>query len=655
MTRVRRGLLGVSALLLTLAVGTSAFAQTAPLAVSIRGADLKADGTTNLIVSVTGSALTGTLAASNFAVTEAGQAVPEVTIRTLAQTNVQPVTVALVMDMSVTAGQAINEAKAAARAFVSGVPTNVRVALISFSTTPTVRVPFTTDKARLLAAIDALQAGGRTAFFDALLTATDLLRAVPGAQHNIVAMSDGEDNSSRHSIGEAIDGARAADAPITAVGLQTTVLNQDRLQRLATAVEGGRYIPVSQPAQLASAFQRVAADIASQYVVSYVSDRQEPRDLDLTVTVQVGSVRATDGSTVLNTRTGEAVDGPQAGGPRPYKSRALIGAFASKTGYYVGIGAVFAAALLFLGILLYAPSRGKAAGVLQRGLRLYSRADRKKEKQRAEGFFGGTAVGRRAVELVDKVPRSEAFEQRFQLLLDRAAWPLRATEFVVLQIAGAIAGALIGFGLFGRWWLGIVLFIGGALIPRMVLAQRVAKREAAFLAQLPDTLQLLAGSLQAGYGFMQAIDTVAKEASPPASTEFSRVVAEARLGMPIDESLNLMAERVGGEDFRWVVLAINIQRQVGGNLAALLATVANTLREREYVRRQIKVLSAEGRLSAVILVALPFLLAGYISLVNPGYLNQLTRVTIGKIMIVGGIVLMGLGIIWMRKIIKIDV
>src|SRR5207248_5003984 len=139
--------------------------------------------------------------------------------------------------------------------------------------------------------------------------------------------------------------------------------------------------------------------------------------------------------------------------------------------------------------------------------------------------------------------------------------------------------------------------------------------------------------LQAGYGFLQAIDTVAKEAQPPTSTEFARLHSEARLGMPIDEALNGMAERVGGQDFRWVVLAINIQRQVGGNLAALLSTVAGTLREREQVRRQIKVLSAEGRLSAIILVALPFLLAGYISIVNPGYLQQLTQVTVGKIMI----------------------
>jgi tight adherence protein B len=652
MTRVRRFGLGAVALLMTLGATGAWAQQQAPLTVAIREALLSTDGQTRLVVSVTGSAVTSALSAGNFSVIEAGEPVTEPDVEPLSGSSVQPVTVALVMDLSVTAGQVINDAKAAARTFVTGLPANVRVALITFSTTPAVRVPFTSDKARVVSVINSLQAGGRTAFYDALVLASGQLNGIPGAQHNIVAFADGEDNASRANLGQAVAAVQSAKAPVTTVGLQTTVLNPQRLQQLAAAVESGRYVPVGQAAQLASAFQQVARDIASQYVVSYVSDRQEPKDLKIDVAVQVGSVRQTDSSTVLNTRTGEA---PAPQGPQVHKPRVLIGFFGSETGYFIGIGAAVAAVLLFAGMLLYAPSRGRAAGVLQRGLRLYSRAERKKEKQQTEGFLSGTAVGRRAVELVDRVPRSEAFEQKLQLLLDRAAWPLRATEFVVLQIGGAIAGALIGFGLLGRWWLGIVLLVFGGLIPRMVLAQRVAKREAMFLSQLPDTLQLLAGSLQAGYGFMQAIDTVAREASPPASTEFSRVLAEARLGMPVDEALNAMAERVGGEDFRWVVLAINIQRQVGGNLAALLTTVANTLREREYVRRQIKVLSAEGRLSAVILVALPFLLAGYISVVNPGYLQQLTEVTIGKIMIIGGVVLMAIGIAWMRKIIKIDV
>jgi tight adherence protein B len=154
---------------------------------------------------------------------------------------------------------------------------------------------------------------------------------------------------------------------------------------------------------------------------------------------------------------------------------------------------------------------------------------------------------------------------------------------------------------------------------------------------------------------MQALDTVTKEATPPTSSEFARVLSETRLGMPMDEAMDAMAERIGSEDFKWVVLAINIQRQVGGNLAALLTTVANTLREREQVRRQIKVLSAEGRLSAVILVVLPFALFGYLSLVNPDYIGELTGSTLGRIAIAIALVLIGVGSVWMRKVIKIDV
>jgi tight adherence protein B len=651
---LRRSAVALVALVAALSTGV-ALAQQAPLTVALREAQLSPDGTTKLIVSVTGSAVTGSaLSDGNFTVTEAGQKVEPFTVESLSTSTAQPVTVALVMDISgSTAGKPIADAKSAARTFVSQLPSSVRVALIAFNQGVSTRANFTTDKGRIAAEINKLAAGGGTALYDAVVAAGRLLDGVAGAQHNMVLFSDGGDTNSTAKLNDAVNAVKRAKSPVTSVGLVTPSFDAASLNRLAGAVKGGRSLRVSQSAQLASAFTEVAREISSQYVISYVSARKEPRDLDIVVTAKVGTASANDSATVINNRTGPAAQQP-ANGPQLYKPKAPISFFATKTGYYVGIGAIFAAVLLFLGVLLYSPQKGKAAQVLSRGLRLYSRTERKKEKERGEGFLAGTAMGRRAVELAEKVPRSEAFEARIQQLLDRAAWPLRSTEFIVLQVAGGVVGGLLGF-LFARWWLGIILVVVGAIFPRLILANRVAKRESLFLEQLPDVLQLLSGSLQAGYGFMQAIDTVAKEASPPASTEFSRVLAESRLGMPVEDALNSMADRVGGEDFRWVVLAINIQRQVGGNLAALLSTVAATLREREMVRRQIKVLSAEGRLSAIILVALPFFLAGYISIVNPGYLKVMFDETIGKIMVAGGIVLMGIGILWMRKLIKIDV
>ncbi len=154
---------------------------------------------------------------------------------------------------------------------------------------------------------------------------------------------------------------------------------------------------------------------------------------------------------------------------------------------------------------------------------------------------------------------------------------------------------------------------------------------------------------------MQALDTVTREAEEPAASEFTRIVTEIRLGRPTDDSLLAGADRMGSDDFRWTAMAINIQRQVGGNLAEVLETVADTCREREMIRRQVRVLSAEGRLSVSILFALPFLLTGYLLVVNPKYLLTLVHEPIGIMMLGTAGLLMFVGLIWMRKIVRIDV
>jgi tight adherence protein B len=165
----------------------------------------------------------------------------------------------------------------------------------------------------------------------------------------------------------------------------------------------------------------------------------------------------------------------------------------------------------------------------------------------------------------------------------------------------------------------------------------------------------MASSLRAGHSFLQAIDTVSKEIQEPAASEFVRVVAEIRLGRPVEEALEAMADRVGSPDFRWAVLAVNIQREVGGNLAEILDTVADTLRERATMRRQVKVLTAEGRLSAYVLVALPFAIALYMTAVNPDYIGLLVTTTLGLFMLGTAAVLIIIGVFWMRKIVNIDV
>jgi tight adherence protein B len=210
--------------------------------------------------------------------------------------------------------------------------------------------------------------------------------------------------------------------------------------------------------------------------------------------------------------------------------------------------------------------------------------------------------------------------------------------FVVANVVGALAGAIMG-----------------ALVPFALLSRAAARRQAAIQAQLADTLMVIASSMRAGHSFMQSLDSAAKEIDEPAAGEFGRVLTEIRLGRDIEGALEALVERVGSQDLEWAVTAIKIQRQIGGNLAEVLETVAKTIRERETLRRQVKVLSAEGRISIVVLTVLPILLAGYIMLVNPEYLETLTGTTAGiAISIMGGL-MMVVGYIWMRKIVRLDV
>ena len=189
--------------------------------------------------------------------------------------------------------------------------------------------------------------------------------------------------------------------------------------------------------------------------------------------------------------------------------------------------------------------------------------------------------------------------------LDAARVHLTAGEFVVLTVCAGLVGLAVGALLFhlpGALILGTL----GVVLPRLAVLHLQQKRRTAFAEQLDGTLQLLAGSLRAGYGLLQSVNTVAAEAAAPTAEEFDRIIVETRLGRDLVDSLTAMADRMDSEDSRWVAEAIDIQRSVGGDLAQVLDTVSQTIRERNQIRRQVRALSADGRFSAYIMIALPF-------------------------------------------------
>jgi tight adherence protein B len=263
---------------------------------------------------------------------------------------------------------------------------------------------------------------------------------------------------------------------------------------------------------------------------------------------------------------------------------------------------------------------------------------------------------RAAVDLVSRFVRGRSIETALGSRLDQAAVPLEPAEWALLH-AGCAVGLAVLFGLLGgaslpAAVLGLLVGLAG---PLAFLRIRAVRRKASFDSQLADSLQLLAGSLRAGYSVPQAIDAMVREGSEPMTTEFGRALVQARLGVPLEDALDSVATRMQSVDFTWVVMAMRIQHEVGGNLAEVLTNVATTLRERERLRRQVRVLSAEGRLSAWILGLLPVVFGGYLLLVRPDYLRPLWTTTLGWLMLVTALALFAVGVVWLRRVIRVTV
>jgi len=214
-----------------------------------------------------------------------------------------------------------------------------------------------------------------------------------------------------------------------------------------------------------------------------------------------------------------------------------------------------------------------------------------------------------------------SYFKRVARLLERADISMRAAEFVAIQAALIVGLGLIGFVLGLGIIFPLVFAVIGAVIPEFIVRRKANARRKKFEDQLGDTLTAVASSLRAGQSFQQAMSTISLDGPEPISKEFQRVETETRLGRPADEALQSMADRLGSKNFEFVVLAVNIQRQVGGSLSEILDMVADTVRGRVQFSRKVRALTAMGRASAYVLVGMPFALAFMISLVDRSYLR----------------------------------
>jgi tight adherence protein B len=236
--------------------------------------------------------------------------------------------------------------------------------------------------------------------------------------------------------------------------------------------------------------------------------------------------------------------------------------------------------------------------------------------------------------------------------LERAGMTMRLPDFVLVVGLATVAGGVLGFAL-GGLLPALLLAAAAPLGAKLLLRFRAGRRQAAFADQLDDSLQLMAGSLRAGHSLLRAVDSVSQEAAAPTSEEFSRIINETRVGRDLNDALDEVAARMGSDDFVWVAQAIAIHREVGGNLAEVLDAVGHTIRERNAIRRQVKALSAEGKLSAIVLMALPFGVTGFISMTNPAYIGRFTESLMGYAMLGAAGLMLVVGGLWLKKTVAI--
>ena len=562
--------------------------------------------------------------------------------------------VVLVIDTSASMeGEKIVRAKAAADEFARAMRPGDRLGLVAFSTRPQVLQNLTPNHEQVRNSISGLEASGNTALNDAIVQASRLLANEP-AQRNLVVVSDGKDDGSTASLNQAIAAAKAARVFVDTVSLPGGEQDPEALRRLAQGT-GGKAYEVANAEGLEQQLSSIRQSLASQYVV----DMTLPPGLGtevaflLRVTTPAASAELPIEKFPLEGQGSTATTRPRA--PAQLPQVPGLSKLESPQGRYVMAIAGFATVLLACLILFGGVRSGRPYRALRQRLSPYSLTPAIADDHPRLTAFGSSEWAGRATAMAETLVRRGNLEEAFLDRLESAGLNMRVAEFVLISLGSAFIPPLLALIITRNLLIAGIVVLLGTVAPFLYLSVRASRRQAKFEEQLPSTLQLLSGALQAGHSLQQAVDTVVHEAGDPIAGEFQRVLTEARLGRPLEEAFEAMARRTNSVDFTWTVMAIRLQRQVGGNLAEVLNTVSQTIRDRYSLKRQVKALSAEGRLSSLILSVLPLLMFVALLIFNPLFLRPLFTTTLGIMLMGGAAVLMIFGVFWLKKITEIKV
>ena len=533
----------------------------------------------------------------------------------------------------------------ALRSMIDGLGPSSGVDVVSFGSQVHSLSTLNDDRAAALDSIKDLGSnqGDQSAMLDGLRRGLVDLAAAPAShQTAVVLVTNGADSGSVAGVNDIQARLAQTGAPLYVVALG----GQPALDGsgLSTLVEqsGGRSVTASKPGDVARAMASVQSMLDHRYVTSFPATATTgQRDLRMDLGNTSASVSFSSGA--ISNGVTELTPLPSS---KPFGPAFLRSDLAK----YLALAAV----ALALGLAVYGVGHliGTDRSALAAVLRPYS--DGVVEDEADEGALAQTALLQRAVQMTEDFAEKQGFLATMESKLEQADLPLRAAEAMFFWAAATVVIGLAGLALLGLVP-GLMVLVVVGLLPMGLLNFLASRRRKQFNAQLPDTLSLLSGSLRAGYSLMQGMEAVAQEVTEPMGKELRRVCTEARLGRDLEEALSGVAERLKSRDFEWAVMAIRIQREVGGNLAELLLTVAETMTHRERLRREVAALTAEGKISAIVLGILPPGLGGFMALSNPGYMHGLFDHTLGQIMLGVALLAMVVGFVWMKKIVEIEI
>jgi tight adherence protein B len=575
-------------------------------------------------------------------VQENGQAVNDLALTPAGgdQVKAKDFGVVLVIDASISMrGTPQAAALDAARAFAAQRPAKEQLGIVAFNGAAMVVLPLTTDSAKINAALakpPSLNVG--THIYDAVETGVTMLKTAKIGAGSIVVLSDGADTGSQKNLGEVAAEARQAHMRIFTVGLHSRFFDKQPLEALST-LGGGRYAEAKAAGDLAGIYSSLGSQFASEYLIHYRSLAGPGKHIN--VTARVDGLEGVAGSQ-YETPQLQIVKAVQ----NPYKP-SKAGRVWRSSGTMLLI-VLLTAALIGFGVV-------SLIGTPQNGTIRRRMAEFVSVPSVAKGPRPTAQVTTKMLEGTSSLFQGNSKWEKWKWELRVAGISMPAEQIIVLTALGTIVMAFVVHFITSSLLFSLAFAAVVPLTVRWYLQRSLLRVRNHFAEQLPDNLQVLSSALRAGHSFVGALSVVVNDAPEPAKTEFSRVVADEQLGVPIEDALRVVVERMDNRELEQVALVAALQRETGGNTAEVLDRVTDTIRERFELRRTVQTLTAQGRLSRWVLTLLPITLFGIITLVNPGYINILYHSTGGKILLVIAGISVSIGSMVIKRIVDIKV